>query len=253
MEMLGNGANTNYLALGCTAVFLLFCIRGYQKGFIREIVSTFFVVLALGIVWIVNPYVNQFLQQQTPCYKIIQEKCQEAFSEQAAGEEGISAEILDVLPLPEALKEGIADNNSPEIYQFLAVDTFSEYLSSYLARTLCNGISFLLSYLLVTILIRSIVSALDLLARLPVLRGINKLAGILVGGIRGILFIWVGFLIITIFCNTSWGSACVRMIGESPLLQWLYRQDIFVRIFMNIFYGSNEVLQTAAGSVIRFG
>lgn len=73
--------------------------------------------------------------------------------------------------LPGLLTSGLTQNNTAEVYQYLSVSTFSDYIAQYLARMAVNGISFLISFILATLLIRSITWMLDLVARLPVIKG----------------------------------------------------------------------------------
>ena len=238
----------NWLAAGAAAVLIACCVNGYRRGFVKEIVSAFFVVLALAAVWAINPYVNQFLTDHTPVSQKIEETCLDFLEEQIAAEdsagtgeepltEEMQGDLIENLPLPSFLKGGMLENNQSGVYELLGVHSFLEYVAGYLARMLTNGISFLLSYFLATLLIRMIVFGLDIMAKLPVLRGLNRFAGIFVGGFRGLLFLWVAFLIITICWNTSWGRECVRMIDDSRFLSFLYEKDIFVDLYMSIFYG----------------
>ena len=81
--------------------------------------------------------------------------------------------------LPELLRNGLVQNNNSDSYQYLAVTTFSDYIAQYLARMAVNGISFLISLLMSTIMVRSITWMLNLVTRLPVLHGMNKVAGAL--------------------------------------------------------------------------
>ena len=48
------------------AVFVVFsCYMGFRRGFVREVVSLFCVVLSMAVVWFINPYVNQFICENT--------------------------------------------------------------------------------------------------------------------------------------------------------------------------------------------
>lgn len=226
----------NWLAVGVIVVLLVSCINGYRRGFVKEVVSAFFVVLALLAVWAIHPYVNQFLVEHTPVYEGIADTCLEFLQEETAVEEETGQENLIVeLPLPSFLKEGIVENNQSEVYELLGVNTFLEYVAGYVAELLTSGIAFLLSYLLASVLIHLVVFGLDIMTRLPVLRGLNRFAGIFVGGIRGLLFVWIVFLIITVCWNTSWGRTCIQMIDEDLFLSYLYEKDIFVKLFLSIF------------------
>lgn len=125
------------------------------------------------------------------------------------------------------------------MYQTLSVNTFGEYVSRYLANIAVNCLSFLVSYILASVLIHVFAYALDLLARLPVLRGINKLAGAVIGGGKCVIFIWVAMLVLTILCNTEVGQEGLRLIRGDTVLNFLYDKNIFIRIFAGI----NRILQ----------
>ena len=139
------------------------------------------------------------------------------------------------MTLPGFVKSSIEENNTSEVYQYLAVNTFTEYVSEYLAQSVVNGIAFVVSFLLATILIRVITYALDLISKLPLINGVNKIAGAVLGIVKAVLFVWIAFLILTILCNTEVGKAGLELIERDPLLSFLYDADIFVRIFMSIF------------------
>ena len=120
--------------------------------------------------------------------------------------------------------------------RYLAVTTFSDYIAQYLARMAVNGISFLISLLMSTIMVRSITWMLNLVTRLPVLHGMNKVAGALLGAVKFLIVIWIIFLALTIVCNTKVGEAALQIIKKDCILRFIYDRDILIRIFMSIFY-----------------
>lgn len=230
-----------WLGIAVAAFILLSCAIGYYKGFVKEAVSLMFMVLAIIVVWTINPYVSGFLKESTPVYSMIKEQCRETISEQLNSEGNIGEEmqagIIESLPLPDSLKEGMEANNTSEVYRLLAVDTFSDYIADYLAVMITNGIGFMLSYLIAVIGIRIVTNVLDLMARLPVLNGVNRIAGIVVGGVRGLLIVWIALLILTIFYNTDIGKQGLAMVENDFFLKILYDKNIFIQIFLSIFYG----------------
>lgn len=220
-------------------LLFLFCM-GYRRGFIKEIVSTFFVLLAIAVVWFINPYVNTFIKEQTPVYESVRTTCLEFVEEQAAEintpDKNQQTSIIENLALPEILKKEIEKNNTAEVYNYLAVNTFVDYVSGYLAMAVVNGVSFIVSFVLATLLIRIFTYALNIIASLPVIRGVNKIAGALVGLVKGIMFVWIGFLVLTILCNTGLGQTLMQLVEQDMFLSYLYNQNILVKVFMSIFY-----------------
>ena len=161
-------------------ILILFIWMGYRRGFIREIVSFFFVFLSLSLAWAINPYINDFLISETPVYSTIQETCTDFVQKQSSDLENemeSSSQFIDGLNLPEILRKNIEKNNNTENYAELSVNTLTEYVSGYLARTIVNGLSYVLAYILATIGIRIVVYILNLIAGLPILKTANKLTG----------------------------------------------------------------------------
>lgn len=222
-------------------ILLVFGWMGYRRGFVKEVVSMFFVVLSIALVWFINPYVNNFLRNNTPLYSTVQSSCQDFVETQldstlTAGKEEQQG-LIKKMGLPDFLAEGLAENNNASVYQYLDVTTFTDYVTDYLAVAVVNGVSFLMSFLLATLLIRMITYALNIISRLPVISGINRIAGGIVGILKGLLFIWIVLLVITVFCNTETGQQILAMAEKDYILNFLYEKDVFVNIFMSIFYG----------------
>ena len=214
-----------WLGLAVLVLLAFSMVDGYQKGFVKEVVSAFLVLISVVMVWLINPYVNQFIRENTAVYEKIQTSSE-------------SFELISSMNLPELLQKGIAENNTASVYQQLAANTFAEYISGYLANVAVNCLSFLVSYILSSILIHVLAYALDLLTKLPVICGVNKLAGAAIGGGKCIIFVWVGMLVLTVLCNTEIGQKGLGLIREDTVLNFLYGKNIFIRIFTGIFYQS---------------
>ena len=231
-----------WLGIAVLALIAAACIMGFQKGFVKEIVSVFFMLISFLLVWAVNPYVNTFVKEYTPVYDTIQDKCQTLVSEQIGNKKTLDKEeqnqVMENMELPDLLKNALVENNTAETYRYLAVSTFTEYISDSLAVMAVNGISFLISFVLSAAVIKLPGFILNVLTKLPVINGINKIAGAAVGGIKCIIFIWIAFLVLTLLCNTTLGQQGMALIQQDAFLNFLYSQNVFVKVFMSVFYGN---------------
>ena len=232
----------SWLGIAVLALIAAACIMGFQKGFVKEIVSVFFMLISFLLVWAVNPYVNTFVKEYTPVYDTIQDKCQTLVSEQIGNKKTLDKEeqnqVMENMELPDLLKNALVENNTAETYRYLAVSTFTEYISDSLAVMAVNGISFLISFVLSAAVIKLLGFILNVLTKLPVINGINKIAGAAVGGIKCIIFIWIAFLVLTLLCNTTLGQQGMALIQQDAFLNFLYSQNVFVKVFMSVFYGN---------------
>ena len=231
-----------WLGIAVLALIVFACIMGFRKGFVKEIVSVFFMLISFLLVWAINPYVNTFVKEYTPVYDAIQSNCQDLVSEQIGNKTALDKEeqkqAVENLELPGILKTALVKNNTVDTYRYLAVSTFTEYISDSLAVMAVNGISFLISFVLSAAVIKLLGIILNVLTKLPVLHGINKIAGAAVGGIKCIIFIWIAFLVLTLLCNTELGQQGMALIQQDTFLDFLYNQNVFVKVFMSVFYGN---------------
>ena len=231
-----------WLGIAVLALIAAACIMGFRKGFVKEIVSVFFMLISFLLVWAVNPYVNTFVKEYTPVYDTIQDKCQTLVSEQIGNKKTLDKEeqnqVMENMELPDLLKNALVENNTAETYRYLAVSTFTEYISDSLAVMAVNGISFLISFVLSAAVIKLLGFILNVLTKLPVINGINKIAGAAVGGIKCIIFIWIAFLVLTLLCNTTLGQQGMALIQQDAFLNFLYSQNVLVKVFMSVFYGN---------------
>ena len=90
-------------------------------------------------------------------------------------------EAIQNADLPDVFKNLLTVNNNSEIYKQLGVETFAQYVGGFMAKLFIDIVSFLCTFLLVTIILRAIVFALDIVADLPGIGAVNHLAGALLG------------------------------------------------------------------------
>ncbi|PWJ50571.1 CvpA family protein [Faecalicatena contorta] len=131
--------------------------------------------------------------------------------------------------LPSFLKNIILENNNPAIYEELGVTSFTEYVAAYISRMVIKVVSFLVTFLLVIIIVNALMVAVDIIGELPGVGFLNHFAGGLAGIAGALLFVWIGFLVITMLYSTAAGKACFEMIDESRILTFLYNKNILLQ------------------------
>lgn len=131
-------------------------------------------------------------------------------------------EAIQNADLPDVFKSLLTVNNNSEIYEQLGVETFAEYVGGFIAKLFIDIVSFLCTFLLVTIILRAIVFALDIVAELPGIGAVNHLVGGLMGVMGALVIVWIMFLLITLLFSTAIGKELFRMIEANGFLQVLY-------------------------------
>ena len=148
-------------------------------------------------------------------------------------------ELIENLPLPEFLQDILLDYNNEEGYQGLGVSTFQDYLIGFIATGILNVAAFLASVLIAHLLLWLLISALSILANLPVIRVVNRVAGLALGLLQAMLVLWLAFLILSLVSGTRIGMQLMKMVESSTWLNWLYQSNLFLKIVLraSAFFG----------------
>lgn len=227
----------NGLLIAVGLIFLVCMIVGYTRGFIKIVASLGATVATIVLATFLSPYVSGVLLKTVPIEEMMQEKCMEILM---SNQEGVTVSddvensqdaqffMIENAKLPEVFQQLLLDNNNPEIYKTLGVTTFSEYIGSYLARLIADIVSFLLTLIVVTIVVRTILCTVGFIGKLPVIGGLNRMAGGILGIGTGLIVVWVFFIIITLMYDSEIGRQCFASIAENEFLTYLYENNILM-------------------------
>ncbi len=115
--------------------------------------------------------------------------------------------------------------------------TIESILGKNLIGFLVAGI-ILLVILIARKLLRMIFCSLGLIAKLPILNGLNRLLGTLAGVIEATVVIWVGFAVISCLRIPINGEPLVELITANKFLDFLYQHNVlynFIQRMIGIF------------------
>lgn len=219
------------------AVILGCAVAAWRKGFIRAAFGFLPMLAALIGTHIASPYVGKFLRE-TALFDSLSGSIRDSMGLDAAIKEGTmqtQTEIIEAMPLPDFLKEALLENNNPVIYQLLDVDSLKEYIAGFLANVCLNILSVVLAFLLIYIAVTVVLHALHLFSKLPVLSFFNRFMGFLIGGMKGVFFVWLGFVVLTFFqCRADLEGLFLAM-EKTYVANILYENNILQQFILTIF------------------
>lgn len=223
--------NTVCILIGI--LFFICVLIGWAQGLFRVIVSVAGLVASLVIATYVAPHVSGYLEEKTQIDEQIAKHIVEELEFSDLGQEatrGIQVAVIQELPLPETLKNNILDNNNSEMYQALDVSGVYEYISKSIAVVILNAAVFLLFTFMCRVFFFFLGKSLGSLAKLPIVRSIDKVGGGLLGAMRGLILIWIFFLILSITSTFSWSQEVIVQIQQSAPLKLLYDNNVLLDI-----------------------
>lgn len=230
----------NWLFLVVLVVILLFAFAGYKRGLIKVAYSLFSLVLTIALSLAITPFIEDFLLEKTALYDTVKEGFLNGLEQTAdlpdptqLQDTAEQVKALESYHLPSFVNNEVVDNMKKQV----EILDFPDYLASYIAQLAVSAAAFLIGCILIKILVKIIFDTLDLIVKLPVLNAFNHSGGLILGFVQGLLIIWIFFVIITLLGGNSFGNDCMRMIKESVLLDWIYRNNIVMIVlssFLNV-------------------
>lgn len=232
----------HWLSAGAGIFLIGMMLYGHYRGFLRQCVSVGALVLTIIIVKFATPYMTQFIKDNPS----IRQSASDIVLDMAGWYAPSSGEMelpaaqrlsIEQMNLPQSVKELLLENNNSEYYDVLGVNRFVEYVSLYLADMFINTVSSIILFISINILIHVIIRWLNLIARLPILYGLNHIAGAILGFSQGMLLLWIGGFVLNLFSATPTGKLLLEQVYDSNWLTWLYQYNLFNLILGGLIRG----------------
>ena len=96
-----------------------------------------------------------------------------------------------------------------------------------------KAIAFVIVMLITVIAFHLIATAIDLVAKLPVIGEVNHMLGGIAGLIKGLLMVWLVFAFAAMGAATEAGSVVIDAVYQSEILQWLYENNLILTILLS--------------------
>ena len=231
----------------CAAFLLCGFFSGWYRGLLKMLVSVLILAASLAAVWFAEPYVRTFLDENTGIRSRISEDCEE-FAAEKLGDalqngstylaDGVNSgvdSLVKTLELPDLLAEQLENTEAvAEAAENMAAggtQAFAARVGDALSEIALRCLSFLVTFILVSILIRVLVFAVNLFSMIPVLSGINRLAGALLGSAEFLVLLWIVMTAVTLMCNLQVGQKALELIHGDTIADTLYKWNPIMRFF----------------------
>ncbi len=232
----------NRLFAAIAALFVIFIFIGWHKGFLRIVISFAGTIVIIIATAVMSPKLSRYVVENTGIYERTQEKVTEVFleklvppdeekTEDRAGseDEGSGSSYLKDLDLPDILKNDLIEKTASKMYQALVAVVIKDYVSVYLARIIVNAGSFVAMYAALSLALWVVVKSSDIISKIPVIKGFNKMLGALTGVAQALIIVWVFFFVVIMFMGNETGSRLLRDVQASSFLRYLFNNNFLFR------------------------
>ena len=135
--------------------------------------------------------------------------------------------------MPEIILEKLTGES--KIADQLLEDTgVYEMITQKMVQMTIQGVAYIIVFVLILIATRFVFIAFKIVDKLPLIGGINRAIGAVAGFVKGMVIVWIVFACVAMTVTTSFGQEIVQAIYASPLLIWLYENNLILTLLMNI-------------------
>lgn len=238
----------NLIDIVVILIIILTAFIGYKRGFIKTVISLSAFFIAIIVSLLLYKPVAVILTEKTSIDEWIKERVMNTrvttsgdtivlvTEEKKEEEEEISNEELNVETEEEKQNAvaAILSDLPNTISQSLNISQIKENAKQELANKLSELIMNLLSLIVIFLLVRITLIVAEFLlnsaAELPVIKQINEVLGMTLGGILGLISTYIAFAIITLISSITDISFVVNAIKASLFASVMFENNIIFKL-----------------------
>ena len=228
----------NKLLIVVIVILALCAVYGYYRGLIRMLFSLVSVFLTVALVALLTPYMTELLRNSTPIYDAVYEKSFEKIKEQAQQQiqQNAEDEIGEIsgMQLPEAWSSILGGKAADAADAIMEETGMYDEMSARIAEFVLKAIAGIVTFIAVGLALRILINFLDIVAKLPVIHGMNRMGGLLIGLTEGLLLVWLVLFIIEAGGQSPWAKDLLVQMEQNPVLQFLYQNNGVKYIILRI-------------------
>lgn len=200
--------------LGVIGIIALSTFIGYKQGLVKSAIKILSFFIAIVVALALYKPVSSIIIKTTPI------------------DDNIKNIIVDKIT-----PEGVSENQEVEIQDNIGLKIIGEAtntiegIADTFAVKLIEAITILLIYIIVKIVLKFVTALTDLITKLPLLKEVNKVGGLIYGIIKGVILVYTVLAVIYL---------------ASPLLNKNVSEDIDKSIITKVLYNNNIILNLIA-------
>lgn len=223
----------NWMDFVVIGIVIGYALIGYARGLVYSAfkIASFFIAAFAAMKF--YPYISKLLISPMHLDVILKE----AFSKNmmnavGTGQIGQSAgtlaanNLIGSWNLPQPVQDVIVKNLSVQANQ--VAGNLVDSLSSGFSVIAVNIISIIIIFIVVSFALIFVRSILEGIAKLPILNQVNRAGGLAFGLLQGVLIIYIGFAVLTLFASSQDLRGVFAAIDSSVLANNLYNHNVIL-------------------------
>lgn len=206
-------------------IFAVCVIVNVKSGFVKSVLGIFSFFLAFVIV---AGFGDGFAEavRETDTGRAVESKIYNITYEQLYSSAATStAEAVEELNLPKFIKK-----NAIETCENLTVNVYDE-ISDTVSRQLFGIIAHVVLFLLLTLIFAVAKLIIPTVFKLPVLKQVNKMLGLGIGIVNGLICVYIFMLAVSVIVNIGSWQALNEAAQSSVIYRFIFENNAMLKLF----------------------
>ena len=201
LNLLSSTLNNGMIAdIACLLIIAIFAISNLTKGFFKQVLKVACGIIALFLAYFFCDKLLSFVDEKLDLTAKLATKILGVFGENEALAQQVSAEnvatAITAMGLPQFVADFAVSAISDVIMGMYA--NIGEYLSNVLSHYILLALSYIAIYLVAKIVLLIVRKIIENIVKLPVIRSIDKLLGLLFGLVKAVILLYVVIFLIDV-------------------------------------------------------
>lgn len=215
----------NIVSIIALAIILVLGFLGLKRGLIMSVWHLVSAVVIMALTITLSPYVTKLAKNNEKIYGFFYSKVQNTVKVPTTNTGDVEEFIKD-FKLPEKVEKIATEYAVNKFADKEKQQSFENSVHEKLTGALLTVLGFIVTLIVVAIGMTLLVKLINKAAELPVIKTFNKLGGVLLGVLEGILIIWCAIGIVPMLSATEFGGKLIEQIQADRFLSVLYEHNI---------------------------
>ena len=211
------------------AVFIISIVLASKKGLVRASYGIVSIILTLVLMLVFQDNITQAIKESA-FGKNIELKIEQTLMENLSEDEGSEAEEKESnSSLPSFLDKFIIDKS--EVIEETKNNIVTETAQS-ISASIINIVSIIVLYFLIRLVLFLILKITDAVFKLPVLKTVNKLGGVILGVINALFIVYILCALLIWFIPGDSTGEINETINRTYVTKYFYNDNLLLKFFM---------------------
>ena len=226
----------DWVQISVITFMVVMLISGYCKGLVKMSSNLVTLIMSIVITRMAKPHFQEWLKNNEAVRSFVSNKVEflvtEYIESTVKNSTQIQNESLSDNNIVNAIIKNTLENSDGDISELLGIDKIANIITEKISDFVLSIITFLVLMIVITIIMKLIFCILDKIMALPVLSVINRVSGAILGLIESILYIWIIFIVLSLFPKNEFINDIMEQINRKGT--WIYflkESNLFIKVF----------------------